>query len=77
MYLYVRGINFYWILEWFPAVVENSTMTPDGMDTLAVGEKMTYACVFGFEKTDGDLIRTCEIGPAWSGKAPVCSSKYY
>ena len=60
-----------------PAVVDNSTMTPDGIDTLAVGEKITYACVFGFEKTDGDLIRTCEIGPAWSGKAPVCSSKYH
>lgn len=60
-----------------PTVVDNSVMTPDVIDYLAVGEKITYACDLGFEKTDGDLIRTCEIGPAWSGKAPVCSSKYY
>ncbi|CAH1257244.1 CSMD3 [Branchiostoma lanceolatum] len=52
-----------------PSVPLTSSITSS---PYAVGTQTVYECVAGYEVVSGDLVKTCEIGPYWSGVDPVC-----
>ena len=37
---------------------------------------ITYTCISGYEKTSGNLVRTCQANKNCCGNTPVCY-KYY
>ncbi|XP_076085388.1 sushi, von Willebrand factor type A, EGF and pentraxin domain-containing protein 1-like [Mytilus galloprovincialis] len=51
-------------------VVPHVTVLTSGVE---VGESVTYACDHGYQLTAGNLLRTCQLAPSWSGIPPVCS----
>ncbi|CAG2214236.1 CSMD [Mytilus edulis] len=51
-------------------VVPHVTVLTSGVE---VGESVTYACEHGYQLTAGNLLRTCQLAPSWSGIPPVCS----
>ena len=44
----------------------NTTTGTDYDDTI------TYTCLSGYEKTSGNIGRTCQADEHWSGSPPVC-----
>lgn len=59
-----------------PATVAHSLLAPVA-DPYLYNTTVTYTCNIGYENTGGSLSRTCEANGAFSGTAPVCSSKFY
>lgn len=39
-------------------------------------DNITYTCISSYEKTSGNLVRSCQADNNWSGNTSVCY-KYY
>ena len=47
-------------------------VTEDGRNSVAF-----YACNTGFRPVEGDIVRLCQPGGTYSGRAPQCIRKYW
>ena len=56
-----------------PPVVSHTSNVNTGTDH---SDTITYTCLSGYEKTSGNLVRTCQADKNWSGSPPVCC-KYH
>ena len=57
-----------------PASVINASMTPV-QATYEYTDTITYTCATGYQRTSGDLSRSCSASGIWSGSEPVCTRK--
>ena len=48
---------------------------PQGQDQTLVDATVTYTCDTGYT-LNGNSMRTCQTGGAWSGSDPTCDGKY-
>lgn len=57
-----------------PDVVADANFTETNADH-SVGTVVTYTCYPRYALSDGDLARTCVVGPAWTGATPTCGGR--
>ena len=47
------------------------------VSSVTYSSTVTYRCAKGYNRTAGDLQRTCQQNERWSGSAPTCTSTSY
>ena len=55
----------------------NKYVLSNQTDKYTIDMNLTAECIFGYELSSGNLVRTCQENGEWSGQEPICTSRYY